>query len=142
MLIPLIPAMIVGGGLEEAGWSIITFPELNKKFNFVVSSIITTAIWWIWHLPLFFIPGVHQYQKNYFIFGLFVLGSSFMLACIREVTGSVWLCMLCHSIVNALPEVFCYDPLGSSVANVITAAIMILVSLIIVRLCKTTNIFK
>ena len=33
MLIPLIPAMIVGGGLEEAGWSIITFPELNKKFN-------------------------------------------------------------------------------------------------------------
>lgn len=142
MLIPLIPAMIVGGGLEEAGWSIITFPELNKKFNFVISGIITTAIWWIWHLPLFFIPGVHQYQKNYFIFGLFVLGSSFMLACIREVTGSVWLCMLCHSIVNALPEVFRYDPLGSSVANVITAAVMILVSLIIVRLCKTTNIFK
>ena len=46
MLIPLIPAMIVGGGLEEAGWSIITFPELNKKFNFVVSGIITTAIWY------------------------------------------------------------------------------------------------
>ena len=134
--------MIVGGGLEEAGWSIITFPKLNKKFNFVISGIITTAILWIWHLPLFFIPGVHQYQKNYFIFGLFVLGSSFMLACIREVTGSVWLCMLCHSIVNALPEVFCYDPLGSSVANVITAAVMILVSLIIVRICKTKNVFK
>ena len=102
--------MIVGGGLEEAGWSIITFPKLNKEFNFVISGIITTAILWIWHLPLFFIPGVHQYQKNYFIFGLFVLGSSFMPACIREVTGSVWLCMLCHSIVNALPEVFRYDP--------------------------------
>ena len=87
-----------------------------------------TLYWgWIWHLPLFFIPGVHQYQKNYFIFGLFMLGSSFMLACIREVIGSVWLCMLCHSIVNALPEVFSYDPLGSSVANVITSAVMILV---------------
>ncbi len=65
-----------------------------------------------------------------------------MPACIREVTGSVWLCMLCHSIVNALPEVFRYDPLGSSVANVITAAIMILVALIIVRICKTKNVFK
>ena len=107
-----------------------------------VSSFVSSDIWWIWHLPLFFIPGVHQYQKNYFIFGLFVFGSSFMLACIREVTGSVWLCMLCHSTVNALPEVFRYNPLGSSVANVITAAVMILVSLIIVSLCKTKNIFK
>lgn len=83
MLIPLIPAMIVGGGLEEAGWSIITFPELNKKFNFVVSGIITTAIWWIWHLPLFFIPGVHQYQKKLFHIRIIRVGLK-LYACVHK----------------------------------------------------------
>ena len=34
-------AMLFGGGLEEAGWRYITFPELDKKFGFVISSFVT-----------------------------------------------------------------------------------------------------
>ena len=46
--------MLIGGGMEEAGWRYITFPELDKKFGFAVSAAITGVIWAIWHLPLFF----------------------------------------------------------------------------------------
>ena len=102
----MIPMMIVGGGLEEAGWRYILQPELEKKFPFTISTVAVAIIWWFWHLPLFFIQGVVQYGQNYFAFGINVLGLSFALAGIRKTTGSVWLCVLFHSIVNALSGIF------------------------------------
>lgn len=136
MIFPMIPVMIIGGGLEEAGWRYITFPQLERKFGFVISAIITAVIWWFWHLPLFFIPGVSQYQRNFFVFGLGVLALSFMLACIRRVTGSVWLCVLCHSIINAALEVWRYDLYGNALVSVIVAVVMIIISVIIINIRK------
>jgi len=40
----LLPMMLVGGGLEEAGWRYILQPELNKRYSMILSAIITGAI--------------------------------------------------------------------------------------------------
>ncbi len=132
----MILAMIFAGGLEEAGWRYITFPELEKKCGFFISALITAVIWWIWHLPLFFIPGVSQYQKNFFVFGIMVLGFSFMLAAVRSLTGSVWLCVLCHGIVNSMGNFYHYDLYGSYLAACITSAVFIVLSTVVVLLCR------
>ena len=132
----MIIAMIFAGGLEEAGWRYITHTELNKKCGFIITVLITAVIWWLWHLPLFFIPGVSQFGKNFFVFGIMVLGMSFMLATIREVTGSVWLCVLCHAIINSIGNFFHYDMYGSYLASSITSLVMITISLIIVYVIK------
>ena len=132
----MILAMIFGGGLEEAGWRYITWPELNKKFGFVLSTLITAVIWWIWHLPLFFIQGVSQYHKSFLVFGIMVLGLSFMLAVIRKLTGSVWLCVLCHAIVNSMSNFYHYDFYGSYLASSITAAVLIVISLLLIFIFK------
>ena len=84
----IILAMVFAGGLEEAGWRYITFPYLDKKFGFIVATLIAAIIWWVWHAPLFFIQGASQYHKNFLVFGIMVLGMSFMLAAIRKTTGS------------------------------------------------------
>jgi len=34
MIVLSLPIMLIGGGLEEAGWRYITFPELEKKNRF------------------------------------------------------------------------------------------------------------
>ena len=128
----MILAMIFAGGLEEAGWRYITFPELNKKYNFIISTLITAAIWWLWHLPLFFIPGVSQFQKSFLVFGITILGLSFILSTIRKLTGSVWLCILCHSIVNSLGNFFHYNMYGSYIASLVTTITIIVISLLIV----------
>ena len=133
----MIIAMVFAGGLEEAGWRYITFSELNKKFNFAISTLITAIIWWLWHLPLFFIPGVSQFQKNFFVFGIVVLGLSFMLSTIRKLTNSIWLCVLCHAIVNSLGNFFHYDIYGNYIASSITTAIMIAISLLLVYASKS-----
>lgn len=135
----MIPMMIVGGGLEEAGWRYVLQPELEKKFSFAVSTLIVSVIWWLWHLPLFYIQGVGQYGQDYLAFGISVLALSFALASIRKNTGSVWLCVLFHSMVNSLLGI--YDVGQNMWGSIASAAILILGSCALVKINEKIKIF-
>ncbi|MCR5807844.1 MAG: CPBP family intramembrane metalloprotease [Oscillospiraceae bacterium] len=139
MIILMLPIMLLGGGLEEAGWRYITFTELDKKFGFVKSAVIMGVIWAFWHLPLFFIPGVNQYGKNFLAFIFGCIGLSFMLGAIRKVTGSVWLCVMMHMLTNAVPESIRYDFYGVK-TQLITMIVMAAVTTIWVKLSEKKNI--
>ena len=135
ILLPLmIPFMLIGGGLEEAGWRYILFPELEKRFRFVPSAVITGVIWWLWHLPLFFIPGVSQYGQSFLGFGIGVMGMSFALGALRKHTGSVFLCVLLHCIHNALYGI--YTVHETYVGSIITTVLLITVSVIWTAICE------
>ena len=138
-IIVMIPAMLFGGGLEEAGWRYILQPELEKKYKFVLSTVIVSVIWWLWHLPLFYIRGVSQYGQNYFAFGINVLGLSFALASIRKNTDSVWLCVLFHCIVNSLSGIYIIN--DYVLGNIVTAIILIFSSLVFVSINNRKKIF-
>lgn len=140
IIIFMIPIMIVGGGLEEAGWRCILQTELMKEYSFTISTMIVSIIWWLWHLPLFYIQGVFQYGQNYFTFGLNVLGLSFALASIRKNTGSVWLCVLFHSITNSLSGILVIN--DNIKGNIATAIIMILCSYVFVKINDRIKIFS
>lgn len=141
VVIFMIPMMIIGGGLEEAGWRYILQPELEKKFSFTLSTIITAVIWWIWHLPLFFIQGVFQYGQNFFAFGINVLGLAFALASIRKYTNSVWLCVLFHSLINSLNGVYMIN-FDNIWGCVVTAIILIICSYALLLINKKKQIFN
>lgn len=57
-----LPGNLIIGGLEEAGWMYILQPRLDKKYGFVLSSVLVGSIWILWHIPLFFIPGTSHYE--------------------------------------------------------------------------------
>lgn len=135
MIVLMLPIMFVGGGMEEWGWRYITFPELDKKFGFIIGAFITSIIWAVWHLPLFFIPDVHQYGQSFLGFTINVIGVGFAVAAIRKVTGSIWLCTLFHMIVNAIPESLGYD-FYNPISSLITTIIMIAISVMMVFLHK------
>lgn len=139
-VIVMIPMMLFGGGLEEAGWRYILQPELEKKCSFTLSTIIVSVIWWLWHMPLFFIKGVAQYGQDYLAFGLNVLGLSFALANIRKNTDSVWLCVLFHCIVNSLSGIYIVN--GNIWGNVAAAIILILFSYAITKINSIKKIFS
>lgn len=141
VVIFMIPMMIIGGGLEEAGWRYILQPELEKKFSFTLSTIITAVIWWIWHLPLFFIQGVFQYGQDFFVFGINVLGLAFALASIRKNTNSVWLCILFHSLINSLNGVYMIN-FDNIWGCVVTAIILIICSYALLLINKKKQIFN
>ena len=98
-----IPLMIPLGGLEELGWRYVLQANLQKKFSFGVATSITACFWAVWHLPLFFIEGT---ANNFGLFTIMVFGMSFALATIYNVSKSIWLCILFHSMINALSLVW------------------------------------
>lgn len=140
MIILNLPIMLVGGGLEEAGWRYILQPELEKKYSFIVSTLIVAVIWWFWHLPLFYVPGVSQYGQSFLIFGIDVLGITFALAAIKRITSSTWLCVLFHCFVNSSSGVFRVNgTIGGSIA---ATAITIAVSLVFVSVNNKKKVLK
>ena len=136
----MIPMMLFGGGLEETGWRGVMQPELEKKYGYFISTVLVSAVWWIWHLPLFYIRGVGQYGADFVGFGINVIGLSFALAAIKKITNSTWLCILFHCIINSLHGVYLVgeDRLGKCVA----AGVMILLSCSLVTFQKKKQVFR
>jgi len=139
-IIFMIPMMLFCGGLEEAGWRYILQHELEKKYKFVISTLIVSVIWWLLHLPLFYIQGVSQYGQNYLAFGINVLGLTFALASIRKNTNSVWLCVLFHCIVNSLSGIYIIN--DNILGNIVTTIILIISSLALLRVNNKKKIFS
>lgn len=105
LILPSIPVMIIGGGLEELGWRGIAQPELQKSQNATISTILLAIIWGFWHLPLFYIIGVNQYKTNFGVFLVMIFPISFILAWIYNNTESIFLCILTHAFYNSLLEI-------------------------------------
>ncbi|MEG0895040.1 MAG: CPBP family intramembrane glutamic endopeptidase [Oscillospiraceae bacterium] len=140
MMLVLVPFMVVGGGHEEAGWRYILQPALEKRFGFVLASLVVGVIWSLWHLPLFFIPGTGQYGTDFWIFAVYVTGLSFALGAIRKITDSVFLCVLFHCLFNAASTVF--NPNVTWLNVLISTAILIFASLASVVLFKKRGLKK
>lgn len=72
---------------EETGWKGYALPRLQAKYSALTSSIIFTAFWAVWHIPLFF------YRPGYTGMGI-VLTAGWLLSLL---TGSILLTWLFNS---------------------------------------------
>ncbi len=57
LLAPFIILFTAGPLQEEFGWRGYALPRLQQHFNALASSLVLGVLWWLWHLPLAFIPG-------------------------------------------------------------------------------------
>jgi len=125
-LIPLTLIMIPLGGLEELGWRGILLPELSKKINFKTSALIVSAVWAMWHLPLFYINGMSHYQSDFLAFVLQTIGLGLVLAWLFRKTNSIFICVLFHAFHNATSSIGLNLPDNG---NYITVSIWLLLGL-------------
>lgn len=132
----IIPLMLFGGGMEEVGWRWVLQPELEKKFPFVIATLITSLIWSLWHLPLFFIKGSSQSDMNFFAFFILVIGVAFALATVYAYSKNIWLCALLHCCINALPTSFEFE---QKLPTNIGVSIVLVVSALLVRFILIKN---
>ncbi len=142
MLFAMIPVMIIGGGLEELGWRGVFLPELLKKQSVLVSTIIVSIIWSVWHIPLWFIKGVSQYGSNFMEFAVAVVGLSLLLSIIYIKTESIFMCILFHSLVNSYHAIFstpCSDTLSTiiSISSKLIICIAIFIAFLVLNKKKT-----
>ncbi|TCO75242.1 CPBP family intramembrane glutamic endopeptidase [Marinisporobacter balticus] len=101
LYIPAFLNSIIAGGIEEFGWRGVVLPELLKKYNAMIATVILGVIWALWHLPLFYIPGTGQFEYSFIIFILSCIGISGFLTWIYVNTKSIFLCVVFHASLNA-----------------------------------------
>lgn len=105
-----LPGNLLIGGLEEAGWSYILQPGLDKRFGYALSCILSGVIWILWHVPLFFLPGT-RHAEGLIPFGMFAvqcMALRFFFGAIRRISrkSGVFMCVLFHTMFNAASSVF------------------------------------
>lgn len=130
------PVMLLFGGFEEIGWRGYLQPVLEERFGLFVATLINSAIWIVWHIPLCFIKGTYQYSGDYLLFAISLIGSAFSLAAINKVRGNVIACILFHSLCNAIVS---YGiSINDGVGIVVSAGIQIIFAIVVFNLCKGT----
>jgi len=99
--------IFLGGGQEEIGWRGYILPYLENKFGLFFGSLILGIIWAVWHLPLWFIPGLSQSYMPFFVFMLLTIGYSFIFSWVRAASGKrLFSGLVVHGTANAFMPLF------------------------------------
>lgn len=148
LFILLLPVMVIGGGVEELGWRGFLQPQLEKRFPFALSALITGVIWGCWHMPLWFVQTSNQSVMNFPSFLLYCITFGFVLGLLYRLTKSIFACVLLHAWGNLLQGMFTRSALTHPVS--IKMAVLwgseilmaIIVSMLITRLKKERTIIN
>lgn len=107
--------LLLGGGLEEAGWRGYLLPCLYRKHHILISSATISILWVLWHLPYFILPGTMQEGQNFISYAVIGLLTGFLLTAIYLLTKSVL--RMSISGLDSLCWLFLYCTLQPTVFN-------------------------
>jgi membrane protease YdiL (CAAX protease family) len=134
MIIPAIPLMVFYGGVEEVGWRGFLQPAFEKRMPFVPSVLIVSAIWSVWHIPLWFVSTSLQSKYDFLPYALQLTVFAFVLAAIYKVSKSPILCVFYHAWFNAIGAIYEWRLFATYPTNTILLVfdvILIIVAIVI-----------
>lgn len=88
---------------EETGWKGYLLPRLQRSYSALTSSIIFTAFWAVWHLPLFFYRPGYVAMDAAAIAGWFfslLTGSILLTWLFNASRGSILVCAVFHATID------------------------------------------
>lgn len=121
---------LLGGPLgEEFGWRGYALPAMAQRFGWRGASLVLGAIWGLWHLPLFWMPGMAQATLPMGLFMAGTVGLSVVFARLAVNTGfSVLPAILLHAAVNAGSWAIPVTPQGGDLRPYIIVTALLLVA--------------
>jgi uncharacterized protein len=116
-VITLLVLATLGTGLsalgEEIGWRGFLVPEMAKDLDWIRVSLVTGAIWVLWHTPLILFGDYRSSAPVWFgwsCFAVMVMGINFAFTWLRLKSGSLWTGVLLHGGHNFIIQAM-LDPL-------------------------------
>lgn len=108
LLILLFLKALIFGGIEEIGWRYTFQPAMERKITYIPAVIMTFICWGIWHFLFFYIDGsIAGVNIPFFLLGL--LTNCFILSALYAYSGSLWICVMTHALINALSQIAVND---------------------------------
>src|SRR5215467_2649884 len=118
LLIYLLFLIFEGPLGEEPGWRGFALPRLQQRAGPLVGTLLLGALWGLWHLPLFFIPGTDWYALSVVgtgmighlvplgVFDIWTIALAITFTWVFNNTrGSLLPAMLLHASINVAPFV-------------------------------------
>ena len=108
----MISALAHGLG-EEIGWRGFLAPRLVGHLGFTAGSLLTGAIWALWHMPLLLFADYNSGNPWWFAlpcFCVLTIALSVVMTWLRLVSRSVWPCAILHASHNLFIQGF-FTPL-------------------------------
>lgn len=106
---------IAFGGIEEIGWRYTFQPAMERKITYIPAVFLTFVCWGIWHFLFFYIDGsIRSVNVPFFLLGL--LTNCFILSALYAYSGSLWICVMTHALINALSQIAVDDNAMISIA--------------------------
>lgn len=103
ILVLLFLKALVFGGIEEIGWRYTFQPIMEQMVTYIPAVFITFICWGTWHFLFFYIDGSLA-SINALLFFLGLLTNCFILSALYAYSGSLWICVMTHALINALSQ--------------------------------------
>jgi len=103
VLLTIWAKMLVRGGplTEEVGWRGFLLPQLLQRMNLFWATMILIPVWAVWHLPLWWLPGLPHHNWSFALFLLLLAPTTVIFSWLYVSSGHrVWLPILCHTSIN------------------------------------------
>ena len=99
--------LVLGGPLgEEIGWRGVLQPLLHRTLTPFAASLVIAAIWFGWHVPLFWLEGAAQKGESILNFAVSTTAFSFLFTWLYlKARGSLFLAVLFHTSINFVSAV-------------------------------------
>jgi Predicted protease of the Abi (CAAX) family len=93
--------LLAGGPLgEEIGWRGYLLPQLEERFQPVISGILVGVVWACWHLPMFLFHA-EGYQMSFFLYLVQTIIMSLFCTWLYHTSGkSLLMVLLFHTMDN------------------------------------------
>ncbi|MBD5551047.1 MAG: CPBP family intramembrane metalloprotease [Lachnospiraceae bacterium] len=115
---------IAFGGIEEIGWRYTFQPAIEYKITYVPAVFATFICWGIWHFLFFYIDGsITVVNVPFFLLGL--LTNCFILSALYAYSGSLWICVMTHALINALSQIAVDD---NSIVNILLKIVCMIIA--------------
>ena len=94
--------LLVGGPLgEEVGWRGYLQPWLQPRLGPLAASAVIAVVWFVWHMPLFWLEGAAQRGESLPLFGITILTFAVLFTWVYNRTGgSLLMAILFHTGTN------------------------------------------
>jgi len=123
---------VVNGTAEEFGWRGYALEKLQRSYSAVVSSFILGFIWWLWHIPLFFVGFFGDLPVWLYLIQI-VIYSILFTWIYNSTNGSVFATMIFHAMANlTVGYVFPVSQFGLSLPIFFGSILMALITSLIV----------
>ena len=128
------PWTLLQGGLEEVGWRWYLQPRISIGKSFALNMLVIAAIWFVWHIPIYRLPWITAGSSNYLVFFLMILGNTFTLGAVKELSRGSIPCIAAHMLIDTAAAAML---VGSDLTKVaLLAGVEIALSVILVRLLR------